>query len=106
MSTRSRSALPRRLDLDTTVNISPDEAGIFDLALFEGAPEDGPTERSRENALDEMSIVLSTGVHCDIDVLEAEYKHVGRDRYQAEVIGIPVDSATVSRWAVTFVVKS
>jgi hypothetical protein len=106
MSIRSKKSLLYRSDLDTVVSISPDEAGIFDIALFEGAPEDGPSERTWENALDELSIILSTGVSANADILEAEYEAHGDNLYSAHVIGQPADSTTISRWTVTFTVKS
>lgn len=95
MTIRSKATLPRRKDLDTIVLISPDEAGIFDLALV---------DTTQTNLRDELDLILDTGVSADNDVLEAEYSHPDGDDYYAEVIGVPEDTAEVSRWTIRFVV--
>lgn len=92
---RSRSHLRYRKDLDATVLISPDEAGIFDLAL-----KDADNVRLR----DELDLIMATGVNAEHDVLEASYT-AGPNLYYAEVIGQPPDGI-VSRWIIRFEIQS
>ncbi len=101
MTIRSKKHLPYRQDLNTVIEISPDEAGIFDL-LFEDSLIPDPEDATRR---DELDLILSTGVSAEHDVLEVEYAECDFGRYyEARVIGQPPDGI-VSRWTVTFKVR-
>lgn len=98
MTIRSKSTLPQRPDLNAVVQINPDEAGIFDLLFAESFFPDLNDDVRR----DEVDLILDTGVDSDNEVLEAEYINPLPDVFMANVIGVPADTAEVSRWTVTF----
>jgi len=97
-----RSGNPVRWsDLDSTIDVNPDEAGLFDLlaAAMRKAPD-----RPYYELQDEVDLVIQTGINPDHEVLEIGYSHNGDER-TATITGIP-DGRDLGVWFINLRIKS
>lgn len=91
-------SLPKRRDLNATVNINPDEGGMIELLLC-----DGEVPQEVESKLDHL---IESAVGPDAEVLDREF-HKLKDGsgYECCLVGYPADSRVMSAWEVTFKIK-
>jgi hypothetical protein len=91
-------SLPKRRDLNTTININPDEGGMIELLLC-----DGEVPQGIESGLDHL---IESAVGPDAEVLDREF-HELKDGsgYECYLVGYPADSRVMSAWEVTLKIK-
>ena len=95
--------MDRYPDLDATVQINPEEAGLFDLLVecVRISPDDA---REYSHFMCEVDLFIQTGVSADCEVYEIDYLVEDRVR-KGMITGSPKPDMDPGTWFITLEVK-